>query len=113
MTLQPNTGLDDAILELLHLSKYTKRHELRLSLQSKGYCVSDRLLRLHIETLITQQHYSIGSCEKGYWLILTKEDLEEAKHQLKSKAEALSIRANCLERNFSEGKLTEQLPLFS
>lgn len=105
--------LEDTIIELLHLTKYTKRAYLRLSLQSRGFYITDRVLRKHIELLINELHYSIGSCEKGYWLILTLEDLEQAKHQLKSKAEALSIRANCLERNFREGKLTEQLPLFS
>lgn len=89
-----------------------KRSDLLHSLISKGFVLSDRVMRMAIEEMITKDHYSIGSCEKGYYLILTEDDLNEAMHQLRAKAEALSIRANCLLRNHREGKLQEQLSLF-
>lgn len=110
---EQNEGLQDAIIELLHLQKFTKRANLREQLTARGYRIPDRQLRKTIEELITVEHYSIGSCERGYWLILTPEDLEEARRQLKGRAEALTIRANCLQRNFQEGKLQQQLTLFA
>lgn len=110
---EQNEGLDDAIIEELHLTKFTKREQLRQQLSARGYYLPDRQLRKHIEDLVTKEHYAIGSCLKGYYLIITKEDLEQALHELRSKAEALSIRANCLIRNQSEGKLQQQLTLFA
>ena len=104
--------MKDKILELLHLHTYMKRRELLGSLIANGYYVSDRALRQLIEEMITKDHYVIGSGDKGYYLIVTDTHLDEAMHQLRSKAEALSIRANCLLRNYKEGKMTEQLALF-
>lgn len=105
-------GIKDAILQVLMLSKYTKRPELRHTLISRGYFISDRNMRSAVEEMITKDHYSIGSGSKGYYLITTDEDLDEAMHELRAKAEALSIRANCLLRNHKAGKLQEQLDLF-
>lgn len=112
MTLQPNTGLDDAIIELLHLCKYTKRAQLREQLTARGFYTTDRELRKHVETLITEEKYCIQSSEKGYSLITTPEDLEAAKKYLKAKAFSLLSRADCLDENFRIGKLNTQLPLF-
>lgn len=106
------TGLDDAIIECLHLQRFTKRKELREQLTAKGFYLRDRLLRRHVELLITQNEYCISSSEKGYSLILTPEDLESAKKYLKSKAFALLSRADCLDNNFKIGKLNYQLDLF-
>lgn len=109
--MESNPALDDSIIAILHLQKYTKRQDLRLQLIANGFVLADRVLRLHIERLITREKYAIGSCERGYYLIISKDDLEEALHQLKSKAEALSIRANCLIRNHALGKVNQQLTL--
>lgn len=113
MESHKDSGLDDAILQVLHLTKFTKRANLREQLTNHGFYLKDRQLRKKIETMITEDHYSIGSCELGYWLILTPEDLDEARRQLQAKAHALSIRANCLQRNFFEGKIQAQLQLFA
>lgn len=104
--------MKDKILELLHLQKYMKRKELLGSLVAHGYYISDRALRQTLEEMVIKDHYVLGSCEKGYYLITTESDLDEAMHQLRSKAEALSIRANSLLRNYREGKMQEQLALF-
>lgn len=101
-----------AILQLLMLSKYIKRKDLLHNLMANGHYVADRVLRATLEEMVTKDHYCIGSCEKGYYLIVGEADLTEAMHALRSKAEALSIRANSLLRNWKEGKLQEQLPLF-
>lgn len=111
MTLQPNTGLDDCIIEILHLVKHTKRGNLREQLTARGYYLTDRLLRKHVEVLITDGKYCIQSSEKGYSLITTPEDLEAAKKYLKAKAFSLLSRADCLDENYKIGKLTNQLTL--
>ena len=112
MTLQPNTGIDDAILEILHLSKHTKRAILRLSLTARGYYLTDRELRKHVESLIMDHHYAIQSSEKGYSLITTIDDLNAAKKYLNKKALSLLSRAKQLETNYSIGRLNQQIELF-
>ncbi len=107
-----NTGLDDAIIEVLHLQKFTKRKELREKLTARGFYLRDRLLRRHVELLITQNEYCISSSEKGYSLILTMEDLESAKKYLNAKAFSLLDRVKCLENNYALGKLNQQLTIF-
>lgn len=104
--------MKDTILQILMLAKFTKRKDLLSSVRSNGYYINDRTLRQQLEDMITKDHYAIGSCSKGYFLITTEADLDSAMHELKSKAESISIRANCLLRNFKEARLTEQLPLF-
>lgn len=111
MTLQPNTGLDTEIIEILHLAKHTKRAQLREQLTAKGYYLTDRILRKHVENLITDEKYCIQSSERGYSLITTPEDLEAAKKYLKAKAFSLLSRADCLESNFRINKLNTQLTL--
>lgn len=107
-----NLGLDDSIIEELHLQKFTKRFNLRLQLTAKGYRLTDRELRKHIELLITEGRYCIQSSEKGYSLITTAEDLQAAKKYLNAKAFAMIERVKYLEENFRIGKLQEQLKLF-
>ena len=74
---------------------------------------SDRAMRLEIEELI-KEGACIASSEKGYELIRTREQLEKAKAYLRSKAEAIAVRANYLEKNFREAmppKPIQQLDL--
>jgi len=104
--------MKESILQVLMLSKFTKRRDLLHNLIANGYFISDRLMRHTIEEMITKDHYSIGSSEKGYNLITTEDDLTEAMRQLKHRAGQLSIRANCLLRNYNEVKLDSQIPLF-
>lgn len=113
MTTTESEALDDNIIEILHLCKHTKRANLREQLTSKGYYLTDRLLRKHVELLIVEGKYCIQSSEKGYSLITTPEDLEAAKKYLKAKAFSLLSRADCLESNFKINKLNTQLPLFA
>lgn len=103
--------LDDTIIEILHLSTYTKRASLREQLTSKGYFIKDRLLRRHVELLITEGQYCIQSSEKGYSLITTPEHLESARKYLNAKAFAMIDRVKCLESNYALGKLDKQLSL--
>lgn len=110
---EQNEGLDDAIIEILHLSTHTLRANLRVSLLSKGYRITDRELRRHLELLITQGKYCISSGSKGYSLITTPEALEAAKKYLQKKAFSLHERVKCLEENYKIGRLNEQLTLFA
>lgn len=105
--------METEIIEILHLQTYTKRADLRLSLQNRGYYLTDRALRKQVEILITDGKYAIASSEKGYSLITTQDALTEAKRYLNSKAYALHDRVKCLEENFKSGKLQEQLTLFA
>lgn len=104
--------MKDQILQILMLSKFTKRKDLLHSVITNGFYITDRALRQTIEEMVTKDKYAIGSSEKGYFLITTEADLDEAMHQLKHRAEQLSIRANCLLSSFRSGKLSEQLALF-
>lgn len=105
--------MNDQILEILKLSKFTKRADLRSQLIARGFYVTDRRLRVTVEKMITEDHYGISSSEAGYSLIRTKEDLDEAVRYLKSKAFALLNRADSLEENFQIGKLSNQLTMFN
>lgn len=96
-------GLDDAILEILNLSTFTKRKELREQLTARGYFLKDRLVRKHVELLITEGQYAIASSEKGYSLITTPEALEQTKKYLSAKAFSIIERVKCLEANFKIG----------
>ena len=102
----------DAILDLLHLQKFMKRNDLRMHLVSRGYVLTDRGLRKAIEYMITECHYAIASSEKGYSLITTEKDLDEAMQYLKEKATSISVRANCLLRNWKEKERSAQIQLF-
>lgn len=106
-------SINDTIIELLRMQKYTKRYHLRLQLTSRGFYLSDREVRKHVEQLIKEEKFCIQSSAKGYSLIITKDDLEKAVSYLDKKSASISIRKNCLLRNFAEGKLNEQLPLFA
>lgn len=103
--------METHILDILNLKPFTKRAELRLNLQSRGYYLTDRQLRKEVEHLITKQGYAIASSEKGYSLITTNEQLDEAVFYLNSKANALHLRAKCLKENHFSGKLANQLSL--
>lgn len=107
----PETGLDDAIIEILHLSTYTKRASLREQLTARGFYTTDRKLRHHVELLVTEGLYCVASSERGYSLITTPEHLESAKRYLQAKAFALLDRAKCLEENYKIGRLNSQLSL--
>jgi hypothetical protein len=62
--------------------------------------LKDRKLRKTVEEMITQDGYLIASSEQGYHLIQTEEQLTEAMEYLTNKAASISIRKNCLLRNF-------------
>jgi len=113
MKEQTSQSQKDAILQILLLSKFTKRHTLRHALMTAGYILSDRRIRKEIERMIIDDHYGIASSEKGYSLITCEADLNEAKDYLFKKTTALLVRKNCLTRNFNEGKLQAQLSLFN
>lgn len=70
--------METEIIEILHLQTFTKRQDLRLSLQNRGYYLTDRKLRKHVEELITVSGYAIASSEKGYSLITTNKQLQQA-----------------------------------
>jgi len=103
--------METEIIDILHLQPFTKRAELRLSLQNRGYYLTDRQLRRELELLITKNGFAIASSEKGYSLITTNEQLQEAIDYLNSKAMALHERAKFLRVNHFSGKLANQLSL--
>lgn len=103
--------METEIIDILHLQKFTKRGDLRLTLQSRGYYLTDRQLRKEVEHLVTRQGFAIASSEKGYSLITSNEQLTEAIDYLNSKASALHERAKCLRLNHFSGKLANQLSL--
>jgi hypothetical protein len=106
-----NEPVKDAILQILMLSKFTKRHDLRHQLMNAGFTLPDREMRKVVESMIVDNCYSIQSSGKGYSLIVTHEDLNDAVEYLEKKSKAIAIRKNCLLRNFQSGKLHQQLTL--
>ena len=105
--------IKDAILQILMLTKHTKRFNLRMGLSFKGFSLPDRKVRSLVESMIVDDGYCIQSSEKGYSLITTLEQLNEAISYLEAKSKSIAIRKNCLSRNFNSGKLQSQMSLFS
>ncbi len=97
-------AVKDVILEALSMQKFTKRKQLIQTIISRGYVISDRVMRLAVENLILKDHIPIQSSEKGYSIITTPEELEEAKQYLQEKIESLAIRKNSLAINFYHSK---------
>lgn len=79
-----------------------KRPELlhAVRVNANDLYISDRAMRKSIEEMVIKDGYIIQSSEKGYQLIQTEEQLMEAMDYLTNKAESISIRKNCLLRNF-------------
>lgn len=98
------------ILKYIEEHKSVKRRELLSHLHSIGVQTSDREMRCEIEQLIVDG-FAIASTVKGYKIIRTKEELEDAVKYLKAKAFPLFSRAEKLEHNFNSGKLISQLSL--
>lgn len=101
--------IKDEILKVLMLRKHTKRNELRYALP---FTLPDRKIRSLVESLIVDDGYGIASSERGYSLITTLEELNEAMDYLEAKSKSIAIRKNCLSRNYNSGKLQSQLSLF-
>lgn len=64
--------------------------------------LTDRKLRKTVEEMITQDGFLIASSERGYQIIETEEQLTDAMEYLTNKAASISIRKNCLLRNFRQ-----------
>ena len=62
--------------------------------------LSDRKMRLEIESLIKDCDIAIQSSERGYQLIKSSKQLNEAVIYLDLKSKSISIRRNFLKRNF-------------
>lgn len=99
------------ILKYIEAHECVKRKELLEHLHGLGMVVSDREMRLHVESLIIDG-FAIASTVRGYKIIRTKEELEDAVRYLKAKAFPLFSRAEKLEINFNSGKLGNQTSLF-
>jgi len=110
MKEQTSQSQKDEILRILLLSKHTKRKELRYALP---FTITDRKVRALVESLIVDDGYAIASSEKGYSLITTLDELNEAVRYMELKSKAIAIRKNCLSRNYASGKIQAQLALFS
>lgn len=93
-----NPLVRDIILEALH---------------AQGFDVRERDLRDTLSHMVIDDKAPIGSATRGYFIITTSADLDEADKELKAKAESISIRRNCLLRNFKEAtRPTTQGTLF-
>ena len=77
------------------------RAELLTHLHALGYNVSDRAMRKEVEELIKGGEL-IQSSERGYNLIQTEEQLQDAMAYLNSKNEAIAIRKNLLLKNWRD-----------
>jgi len=80
-------------------AKAKPRSEMLKYLQEKGVAISDRAMRHFLHEMI-DDNYLIGSCENGYFLIDTPNDLGKAMEYLEAKAESIAIRKNELKRNY-------------
>lgn len=98
--------------ELTSKTKPIQRHFLLNRLHVRFNDLSDRAMRKEVELMITAEHIPVGSNEEGYFLIRTQDDLQKAIHSLDAKAEAISIRKNCLKNNYQEFGNDKQKTLF-
>ncbi|OGH87085.1 MAG: hypothetical protein A2206_01390 [Candidatus Magasanikbacteria bacterium RIFOXYA1_FULL_40_8] len=98
----------DARLDFYHLlcwacsghHKAKPRHVLLAMLNDRGYSFNDREFRDLFAQMAND--YLLGSCDKGYFVISTDDDLRVACESLDKKAEAIAIRKNALKGRFAE-----------
>ena len=100
------------IIEYLKSHQFAKRSDLREYLCRYEW-ISDRAMRKLIEEMIMKDGYCISSSEKGYSLITTLEQAEEARAYLKAKSEAIAVRGNMLIHNWNKQNKEQQLTLFN
>lgn len=74
-----------------------KRKDLREQLNNQ---LSDRALRKLIEVMINNGHLIGTSTQRGYFLIRSIDDYEDAMKELKSKGSTIFKRANKIHQNF-------------
>ena len=89
--------------------KPVKRAELLFHLRGLGWDTTDRAMRKEIERMIIDDKELIQSSEKGYSLIQTEPQMIEALTYLFAKARAISIRKNCLVRNWKDKQELKEL----
>lgn len=77
-----------------------QRHFLLNRLHVLFNDLSDRSMRAEVEKMVTIHKIPIGTCEDGYFLIRSREDLTRAQEYLNKKAASIAIRKNCLEMNY-------------
>ena len=95
---------------LKNSSKPVKRPELLFHLRGLGFDCSDREMRATIEEMVVHGGFLIGSSERGYAAIKTKEEMEAAMKYLNAKAEAIAVRKNCILHNWREQYKEEYQP---
>lgn len=81
-----------------------RREDLLSRLHDAGITVSDRKMRDIVARMVIDGHEPIGTNDDGYFFIHDERDLKEAKRELEAKAQSISVRKNCLERNFQESR---------
>jgi len=74
--------------------------------------VKERTIRDMVVEAIEKEHALIGSCERGYFLIICDEDYAVARQYLVSPFNELKKRIGCLEFNYKVNQSAE-LPLNS
>ena len=96
-----------AIIFYLQLNGYAKRRQLLAYLKLQGIKASDRKVRLAIESLIEDDGYCIQSSDKGYKLVTTPAEYQQARDYISSYIFSMLKKRRSLERNFL--RLTSKL----
>ena len=92
------------ILKDYYSEKPLRREDLLNRLRDFGIAINDGELRRIFAAMIVDGHKPLGSSVRGYFYIHNEKDLEEAETELEQKAKAISVRRECLIRNFREVK---------
>ena len=104
--------IEQTIHDFLKLHKSVKRFILLQYLHNQGFEINDRCLRRLKEVMNVSGKYNIGSSDsKGYFIIDSKELLDESLKQYRAQAQSNFRNANIIYKNFY-GKELNQLEMF-
>lgn len=76
------------------------RQDILATMHDRGHPLTERIFRDIVSRMVIDEDAPIGSSTRGYFIITTQADLDEADNELKAKAESISVRRNCLLRAF-------------
>jgi len=95
--------IKEFMINIIKSHKRIKRHYLNKKIYELGYIISDREMRLIKEEINKEGKILIGSDNKrGYYLVETAEDFDNALHEIESKAYTLLKRRRELIFNFKK-----------
>lgn len=104
--------MKDRIIEIIkrHRSYLKAITSAQIRNQLRG--ITDVDLRTYVADAVINDHELIGSCDSGFYYIVTKEDLDIAKGYILSRIEPMRKRVTSLDFNwYTASQIQPELPI--